>query len=254
MGKCLKISQILHGGDTDRRHNKVNKKAKISKSTGESFFTPMPTSIAHISKLTCVTYSLFCWSASHCVSSYEGGFFGNFCTWMCLPDFKILTFAIPFLSPFTTQYTNFVQKKHPVLIKLGAVYHNLLKMHPIYVNRALSSVTKTPTPIPKFLKKHPKRQAHICIPCQCDNPPSPRVIPKGCKCRQCNAWLQVCGVGKKYKSMNRWMYQHVKSHPSSRPFTGWVCVVSKHSQLHKCREVVLAYVIFIKMILFSSVY
>ena len=42
MGKCLKISQNLHEGD--RRHVKVCKK-KISKSTDESFFTPMSTSI-----------------------------------------------------------------------------------------------------------------------------------------------------------------------------------------------------------------
>ena len=28
----------------------------------------------------------------------------------------------------------FEQKKHTILLKLGTFYHNLLKMHPIYVN------------------------------------------------------------------------------------------------------------------------
>ena len=61
----LKISQKLHGGD--RRHIKVCKKIKITKSTDESFFTPMPTLIVHISNrpvlcnlfpvlLECITY------------------------------------------------------------------------------------------------------------------------------------------------------------------------------------------------------
>ena len=43
-----------------------------------------------------------------------------------MPDFEILTFAKPILSPSTThQYTNF------------AFYDNLLKIHPIYVNGRL---------------------------------------------------------------------------------------------------------------------
>ena len=46
--KCLKICQMLYGGD--RKHIKVWKTTKISKSIDESFFTPMPTSIVHISK------------------------------------------------------------------------------------------------------------------------------------------------------------------------------------------------------------
>ena len=50
-GKFLKINQKLHGGDRRYRPTKVcNKKKKISKSTNELFFTPMPTSIVHISK------------------------------------------------------------------------------------------------------------------------------------------------------------------------------------------------------------
>ena len=39
------------------------------------------------------------------------GFFENFCTWMCLPDSKMLTFAIPVFSALTThQYTNFIHQ------------------------------------------------------------------------------------------------------------------------------------------------
>ena len=49
-----------------------------------------------------------------------------------------------FLSSFTThQYTNFI-KKHPILLKLGAFYGCLLKLHPIYVNQAPSPVIKKP--------------------------------------------------------------------------------------------------------------
>ena len=33
------------------------------------------------------------------VQSGEGGYFEKFCTWMCLPDFEILTFAIPNFVP-----------------------------------------------------------------------------------------------------------------------------------------------------------
>ena len=47
--KCLKISQILHGGD--RRHIKVRKKTKISKSTDESFSTPKPKTICPYLKI-----------------------------------------------------------------------------------------------------------------------------------------------------------------------------------------------------------
>ena len=49
----------------------------------------------------------------------EGGFFTKFCTWMCLPDFEILTFAIfcPHLPPINIQI---LHKKQPLLLKLGA--------------------------------------------------------------------------------------------------------------------------------------
>ena len=37
----------------------------------------------------------------------------------------------------------FSKEKHPILLKLGAVCHNLLKIHPIYVIWAPSSLMKT---------------------------------------------------------------------------------------------------------------
>ena len=46
--KCLKVNPKLHGGD--RRHGKVHENTKISKSTDDLLFHPMPTSITHISK------------------------------------------------------------------------------------------------------------------------------------------------------------------------------------------------------------
>ena len=64
---------------------------------------------------------------------------------MCLPDFEILTFTIPiFVSIYHHQYTNFVQKKYPILLKLAPFYHNMLKKHPMYVNWAPSSDMETP--------------------------------------------------------------------------------------------------------------
>ena len=90
---------------------------------------------------------------------------------MCLLDFKILTFTIPnFVAIYYPSVYQFCTKKHPILLKLGVFYTNLLKMHPIYVNWVPLSVIKPPIAIPKFTKnkKHLKRQSQICIPCQCE--------------------------------------------------------------------------------------
>ena len=55
------------------------------------------------------------------------------------------------------------------------VYGNLLKKHPIHVNWAPPSMTKPTRSLYQNSnnnnnKKHPKRQAHICIPSQCGHP------------------------------------------------------------------------------------
>ena len=79
-----------------------------------------------------------------------------------------------FLPNFPPISIPFLKEKHPILIKLGAFYNSLPKIHPIYVIWAPSSLMKPPIAIPNFAKKCPKRQAHIRIPCQCVSPP-PRV-------------------------------------------------------------------------------
>ena len=62
-----------------------------------------------------------------------------------------------FLSPFTTlQYTNFVQQTQ-ILLKLGAFYNNLPKIHPIYVNGAPSSAMKPPDCYTKICEKAPQK-------------------------------------------------------------------------------------------------
>ena len=78
------------------------------------------------------------------------------------------------LSPFTTyQHTNFVQKKHLILLKLGAFYHNFLQIHPRHVNWAPFSVMKIPRSLYQNLGKSTPngrhREAYIHVPCQCGN-------------------------------------------------------------------------------------
>ena len=68
------------------------------------------------------------------------------------------------------------KEKHLILTKLSAFYNNLPKLHPNFVIWAPSvSNENPPIAIPNFAKKHPKRQVHIRIPCQCKNPPPPRL-------------------------------------------------------------------------------
>ena len=100
-------------------------------------------------------------------------FFHQNRTWMCLLDLEKSDYLyINFLKNFPPISIPFSKEKHPIWIKLGAFYNNLPKIHPIYVIWAPSSLMKTPPiAIPNFAKKCPKRQAHIRIPCQCENPP-----------------------------------------------------------------------------------
>ena len=76
-----------------------------------------------------------------------------------------------FLPNFPLISIPFSKEKHPILNKLGAFYNNLPKIHTIYTIWAHSSLIKPPIAIPNFVKKRPKRQAHIRISCQCENPP-----------------------------------------------------------------------------------
>ena len=63
-----------------------------------------------------------------------------------------------FLPNFPPISIPFSKEKHSIWIKLGAFYNIVSDENP-------------PIAIPNFAKKCPKRQAHIRIPCQCENPP-----------------------------------------------------------------------------------
>ena len=85
-----------------------------------------------------------------------------------------------FLPNFPPINIPFLKEKHPILTKLDTFYNIWPKIHPIYVIWALSSLMKTPPiAIPNSTKKRPKRQAHIRIPCQCENPPGRFAHPEG---------------------------------------------------------------------------
>ena len=85
---------------------------------------------------------------------------------MCLPDLENLTFSIPFFFQITYPSVYHVLKKSiQFLFKLGAFYHNLLKMYPIYVYDLGSFVPDENPPI-----VIPKSRHIIRIPYQCETP------------------------------------------------------------------------------------
>ena len=55
----------------------------------------------------------------------------------------------------------FLKEKHPILIKLGAFYNNLPKIHPIYVIWAPSSLMKTPRSLYQISRKSAPKGRHI---------------------------------------------------------------------------------------------
>ena len=61
-----------------------------------------------------------------------------------LPNFP------PIIIPFS-------KEKHPILTKLNVFYHNLLKIHPIYVFWAPLSLMKPSIDIPNLAKKVPQK-------------------------------------------------------------------------------------------------
>ena len=72
-----------------------------------------------------------------------GEYFCQNCMWICLPDLENFTFSILSFSTITHPSVYLFQKeKHPILLKLGAFYHNVLKIHPIYVIWAPPSLMK----------------------------------------------------------------------------------------------------------------
>ena len=76
---------------------------------------------------------------------------------------KNLTFGIPIFCRINhPSNIPFSIEKHPIFPKLGAFYHNLLKIHPIFQFGLLRLLLENPPiGIQNFAKKRPKRQAHI---------------------------------------------------------------------------------------------
>ena len=95
----------------------------------------------------------------------------NMCSWICLPDFAILTSYI-FSSPFTTHHcTNFFLKSTPHFVQIEYFYVNLrVKIH---TNSGAFFMIEThpPITIPKFGRKSTHKGRHIYVyHGQCENP------------------------------------------------------------------------------------
>ena len=68
-----------------------------------------------------------------------------------------------FLPNFPPISIPFSKEKHPILIKLGAFYNNLPKIHPIYVIWAPSSLMKTPRSLYQISRKSAPKGRHMCV-------------------------------------------------------------------------------------------
>ena len=66
-----------------------------------------------------------------------------------------------FLPNYPPISVPFSIEKHPILPKLGAFYHNLLKIHPIFSIWAPSSLMKTPWSVYQILRKSTPKGRHI---------------------------------------------------------------------------------------------
>ena len=101
------------------------------------------------------------------------GYFEKIFMWMCLPIFEILTFALrnfPHLPPINILI---LYIKHPILLKLGAFYHHLLKIHPIYVNWVPSCDENPPSLYQNPQKSFPKGRHIYVYHVNVSNPPPP---------------------------------------------------------------------------------
>ena len=81
------------------------------------------------------------------------------CMWMCDVPAGVRNFDFHYIKfcPHLPQINiPILYKKHPILLKLGAFYHRLLKIHPIYVNWVPSSVMK---PLPRSLYQNQLKSA-----------------------------------------------------------------------------------------------
>ena len=101
----------------------------------------------------------------------EGGYFQKICTCMCLSNVENQTFSIPIFCLIPThQYTVF-ERKAPNFDQIGCFSQQFAHDTPNLCNLgSFVSDENLPIAIPNFAKKRPKRQVHIRIPCQCENP------------------------------------------------------------------------------------
>ena len=99
---------------------------------------------------------------AHTASRIPGG--GGGVTWMWLPDIENLTFSIPIFCRISHPSVNrFSKEKHPILTKLGALYNNLPKIHPIYVIWAPSAPINPPPSLYQISRKSALKGRHIYV-------------------------------------------------------------------------------------------
>ena len=93
-------------------------------------------------------------------------------TYVDVPDLKKWTFSIVNFHFHPITHLPVYTRKAPNFPKSRAFYKDC-KMAPNLCNLdSLVSDKNPPIKKKKKKKKHPKRQAHIRIPCQCENPPA----------------------------------------------------------------------------------
>ena len=68
-----------------------------------------------------------------------------------------------FMPNFPPISIPFLKEKHPILIKLGAFYNNLPKIHPIYVIWAPSSLMKNPRSLYQISQKSSPKGRHMYV-------------------------------------------------------------------------------------------
>ena len=100
----------------------------------------------------------------------EGVYFCQHCTWICMRNLFLLT---DFSHNYPPINTSIRKRSTKFLFKLGAFYHNLLKIRPIYVIYAPSSQMTTLRSLSYQILRNCtwKGRTYIRKPRQCENPP-----------------------------------------------------------------------------------
>ena len=108
----------------------------------------------------------------HLLNVYRGGgYFGQYCMWIYLPDLESLTFSIPIFRPITHPSVYYFQQKSTQICSNLVLFTTICSKSPNLWNMgSCVSDENPPIAVPNFMKKHLKRQAHTCIPCQCEAP------------------------------------------------------------------------------------